>query len=164
MAIDRTHMHTGVITDTQVKDASLKYTDLETDTIQLEIPIEFWSGYLSFAIDSTGTKITTHRYLISEELVKHLKHAYFEAAVTDFTATDATVNVVLRNNTDAVDVLYISISSDTMRTRTGDIVDDVKALAGKEVSVEVRVATASATSGATAAFRNARLVLVLGVS
>lgn len=141
---------------------SLEY--IEKNTIQLEIPISFFEGKLSIAIDSTGVKHETANYLISSELVKHLKSAYLEGAIINFGATDATVAIELYNATDASVVTSISLSSDSYRTRSSDIADTLKGLAGKEVRVRVNVTTASATSGATADLISAKLILVLGVS
>jgi len=164
MAIDRTHLLAETITGTQIKDGSVKYTDLETNTIQIEVPISFFEGKVSIAIDSTGVKHETGNYLISSELVKHLKSAYLETAMINFGATDATVAVELYNVTDASVVTSISLSSDSYRTRSGDMGSTIKGLAGKEVRVRVNVTTASATAGATADFISAKLILVLGIS
>ena len=152
------------ISGNKIVSGSIPYTKLRGNTIQLEVPVVFFAGEKSIAIDSTGTKLSTARYLVSNELIKHLKEAYIEAAITDFGATDSNVSVVLRNATDSEDVASISITNDTYRARSSDISSDIKGLVGKEINFNVNVAAASATSGATATVRMIRLVLVLGIS
>jgi len=154
MAIGPLHLLRGLI----------KKEHIAKDEIQIEIPIVFFAGELSIAIDSTGVKYESGNYLISNELVKHLKKAYLEAAITDFSATDATVAVELYNVTDASVVTSVSLSSDNYRARSSDIGDTIKGLVGKEVRARVNVTTASGTSGATAKVRAIKLILVLGIS
>jgi len=162
MAIDRTHMVKQVITDEQIKDGTISYTKLQTDTIQIEVPVSLWEASSSFAIDSTGVKITTARYLISSELLKHAKAVYFEGAITDFSATDSSVDLELYDATAGSVITKITLSDSSERSRTDDIKDSLTA--GNEVQARVNVTTASGTSGATAVFKSARLIIVLGVS
>ena len=154
MAIETTHILKG----------SLIKEHLRTNEIEIEVPISFFEGKVSIAIDSTGVKHETGNYLISEELVKHVKEAYLEGGIVNFGATDSTVNIELYNATDASVVTSISLSSDSYRSRTSDIGSTIKGLAGKEVRIRVNVTTASATSGATADFISAKLILKLGIA
>jgi len=133
---------------------------LVSGAIKYKRIITFFEGAYSIAIDSTGTKLKTAYHLLEEQDVAHLKEAYFEVAITDFSATDATVDIVLYNVTDSVEVVKCSVSSDTPRVRGTISIDTIEGLVGKILAVEVRVATASATSGATAVFKAARLILV----
>jgi len=139
---------------------SLSTDRLVSGAIKYKRIITFLEAFPSIAIDSTGTKFRTARHLIEEHDVAHLKAAYFEASITNFTATDAEVQVILVNDTDSTDIASISFTSNSFRKRITLDVDTVKNLVNKEVSVRVDVTTASATSGATAAFRCARLILV----
>jgi len=133
---------------------------LPSQAIKIVHRIHFLEAFPSIALDSTGTKYKTARNLLESEDVDNLVAAYFEAAITNFTATDATVEVILQNDTDGVDIVSIPFTGDSFRKRVTLSVDDVKALAGKEISVRVDVTTASATSGATAGFKSAKLILI----
>ncbi|MCD6590269.1 hypothetical protein J7K74_03760 [Candidatus Woesearchaeota archaeon] len=142
---------------------SIGIDHLKPGTIELEIPIDFFQNRLTIAIDSTGVKFTSGKYLLSSTLLKYVKEAYLEAGMDSFTATDAAVAVELYNDTDGTVIASVTFSNDNRRNRSADIASSIIGLAGKEVSVRVNVTTASATAGATAIFKSARLILVLSI-
>lgn len=133
---------------------------LPSKAIKIVHRIHFFETYKVFDIDSTGTKIQTSQQKIEEDDVENLEEAYFEASVTNITVTDAVIRVVLRNNTDATDILSLTFTSDNWWERSANIADTIKNLANRLLSVEVRVSTASSTAGAQARFNGARLVLI----
>jgi len=143
---------------------SITYDQLQTNTIQLAIPIHLLAKSVSVAIDSTGVKEDSGHFTLTSEMVKHLKYAYLEAYADAPSATDASVDVELYNVTDGAVVTKVTYAGDSGLKTSSDIASTLKGLAGKVLSARINVTTASATAGATQTFRSVVLRLVLGIS
>ena len=143
---------------------SITYDQLQTNTIQLAIPIHLLAKSVSVAIDSTGVKEDSGHFTLTSEMVKHLKYAYLEAYADAPSATDASVDVELYNVTDGAVVTKVTYAGDSGLKTSSDIASTLKGLAGKVLSARINVTTASGTSGATQTFRSVVLRLVLGIS
>ena len=153
-----------VIRHYHVDKHSLTYDKLAENTIQIAIPIHLLANTVTININSTGTKINTGHFTLTEEMVKHLKEAYLEARASTPSATDATVKVELYNVTDASIVTSVTFAGDGGTKISSDISSTLKTLVGKVLSGRVEVTTASATTGATQDINSIVLRLVLGIS
>jgi len=163
--VRRYHIGFHAIEHDDIPPGILTYDQLATDEIQFEIPICLLPGrYTGLALDSTGLKVDTPTlYLISAELLKHAKHAYFEIAFDVFATTAGSFDVILRDVTAAADVTTITIDSGTSlkRTRSADILASLTS--GNEVGVQLNVTTAAAT-GESGDLIDAKLIVVLGIA
>jgi len=134
--------------------------DLAKYMVKIAIPIHLLAKSTTIAIDSTGIKENTGHFEIEEEMLKHLSAAYLEAFAIDPTATDAVVRAELYNVTDASLITYVEFAGEGGLKKSANIADTLKTLSGKVLCGRINVTTASATSGATQAFRSIVLVLI----
>ena len=133
--------------------------NLKTNAIQLEIAIPF--GYIprGLATDATGVAFESKQYLLSSELLKHVKAAYFETDLQEL--SDGAVDVELYDYDAGSVIAKVSLSATTKRSRVD--VDTSKLVSGHALGVRFNVTTAGA-SGSTGGGCSPVLILVLGVS
>jgi len=134
--------------------------DLAKYLVKIAIPIHLLAKSVEIPIDSTGLKEASGHFTLPSEALKHLSEAYLEAVADAPSATDASVDVILRNVTDGVDVAKLTFAGEGGTKKSANIASDLKTLAGKVLCGRIEVATASATSGATQVFRSIVLVLI----
>jgi len=160
MALVRRLVKTG-----DIEDKAVTVRKVGTNEIQLEIPIPLLPGrYTGLALDTVGTKVDTPTlYLLSSELLKHAKAAYFEVAHDVSGTTAGAFEARLRDVTAGVDVATISIAFGTSskRARSANILAGLTA--GNEIGAQFIVTTAAAAAE-VGDFIDAKLILVLGIS
>jgi len=144
---------------------SVDETKISPTTIQLELAIPLLPGrYTGLALDTVGVKVDCPTlYLLSAELLKHVKAAYFEVAFDLSGTTAGAFEARLRDVTAGVDVATISIlpGASSKRTRSADIKDALTS--GNEVGSQLVVVTAAA-AGEIGDLIDAKLILVIGIS
>jgi len=128
--------------------------------VKFAIPVVLLGKRVEILIDSTGIKEHTGEFVLTSEMVKHLKEAYLEARAEPPSAADASVDVELYNDTDDSTVTSLTFAGEGGYKVTSNIASTLKTLAGKRLAGRLNVRTASATSGATQRFRSIVLRLV----
>jgi hypothetical protein len=143
-----------------VEKRLVKKTDVEADTIRLEIPIPL--GYIptGLATDSTGVKFETKQYLISSDLLSCAKAIYFESDLQQLTG--GTVTLELYDYTAAVVRDSLTLSATTKRARSATNIKG-SLVAGNPVGVRFNCTSAGAT-GSVGGGCSPILVVVIGVS
>ncbi len=154
MAIRHWHLDSGAI----------RINNFPENEIQIAIPIHLLAAPKSIPIDSTGEKSSFGFFKIPPSLVKHIKSAIFAARGLTPTATDAVVNVNLKDLNTGTILATLEYAGDSGYKETNVNIDDLKNAVGDEIYSNLYVTTASATAGATQEFRSVVLVLILGIS
>ncbi len=147
----------AVVGSKHIKDATIPYGKLESNTIQFIIPLQLIKDANGLAADSVGVKYTSGKFKIN---TRHLKNAIIRATWTA-SAADSVTAIELYNVTDGSIVGSISGNTGTdleSSDLAGAITD------GDMYELRVDVTTASATAGATTSVAYAILELTYGIS
>jgi len=141
-----------------VEKGAIEYGDLVENTVEFEIAIPL--GYIPEGQDmgTTGVKYESKRYLISDQLKKHLKRAYFETDLQEITG--GTVALECFDYTAGAAIATLTRTTTTKRARATISLADL--VAGNAVGVRYNVTVAA--TGAVGGGCSPVLVLVYGIS
>ena len=148
------------ISGSLIAKRTLSGDHLRSGVLDRAVVIHLFASSLGFSIDSTGEKLVSGHFKVTQELVNNLSEAYLIAYLTDPSATDAEVQVQLYNVTDGTKEVTLTYSGEGGYKESANIADVLKALVGKVVCGRVEVTTASATSGASQAVKCIALLLI----
>ena len=159
MAVKRYRIRAGSVTGEKIADGTITSAKLAADAVRFEIAVPL--GYIPTGLptDSTGIKFESKQYLISSDLLRHAKAAYFESDLQQLTG--GSVAIELYDYTAAAVRASLSLSAATKRARSGDI--RASLAAGNTVGVRFNVTSAGA-AGSLGGGCSPVLVLVLGIS
>ena len=137
----------------------MQLEEILPDTIRFEIAIPL--GYIpeGQATDTVGVKKETGRYVLSADLLRHAKAAYFETDLQQLTG--GTVDIELYDYTAAAVIASITLNAVSPRQRSADILAALTA--GNEIGVRFNVTTAGA-GGSVGGGCSPKLIIVIGVS
>jgi len=138
---------------------AVKTEHFPTNEIQIEVPVPLGFIPTGLPTDSTGVKFESKQYVISAELLKHTKVAYFESDLQQLTG--GTVAIELYDYTAAAVIASLSQSATTKRVRSANILSGL--VIGRPLGVRFNV-TAAGAAGSLGGGCSPVLILVKGIN